>query len=85
MKLKITSTASPFIVDKVVSIGNDSKEAVLTKDASDYYQPDTSGTGSYKVMIYANVNGNDAVLTFNLVVLADLHGDWAPAFVINGN
>lgn len=85
MKFKITSTASPFIVDKVVSIGNDSKEAVLTKDASDYYQPDTSGTGSYKVMIYANVNGNDAVLTFNLVVLADLHGDWAPAFVINGN
>ena len=49
------------------------------------YDLDTSGTGSYKTMVYVNVDGQSAVLVFNLIVLDNVHGAWAPSIVINGN
>lgn len=79
-----TTGGSTVSVTKVVTISSSGTEQTVAGGATEY-SLDASGTGSYKTMVYVNVDGKNAVLVFNLLVLENPHGDWAPAFVINGN
>jgi hypothetical protein len=72
-------------VTKVVSVDGSTGATKDYAGGADSYTLDTSGTGSYKTMVYVNVDGQNAVLIFNFLVLENVHGDWAPAIVINGN
>lgn len=76
--------STKVIVTKVMSIDSDGTEKEITA-TSDKYALNTSGTGSYKTKVYVNVDGQSAVLMFNLLVVENLHGDWAPSVVIIGN
>jgi hypothetical protein len=76
-----TSLASTDII-KVVAVD---ESTGAEKELTSTYSLTPAGTGSYKVIITANVGGTNATLTFNLLVLANTHGDWSPAIVINGN
>ena len=71
-------------VTKVVTVDNNGAAKDVAGGAITY-DLDTSGTGSYKTMVYVNVDGQSAVLVFNLIVLDNVHGAWAPSIVINGN
>ena len=80
-----TSEGSTVSVTKVVTIdGTNGTEKEVAGGATEYTL-DTSGTGSYKTKVYVNVDGQDAVLVFDFLVLENVHGAWTPSIVINGN